>query len=142
MDCSRALLKDFIELCKLAKKKINWYTHQFYSIFWPPPNSIAPKLIRSRSSQRTRQVAHSFLPLSCRKLLFFVDCCVLSSSFGGRLQPRSGFFHFIFRCLNRHPKQRVIILPKRSSTAESCTPPHRWYCFRLVVVLFRLMAAA
>ncbi len=44
--------------------------------------------------------------------------CV-SSSFGGRLQPRSVFFHFIFRRSNCRPKRRVINLPKRSAAAES-----------------------
>ena len=68
----------------------------------------------------------------------------MPSSFGGRLQPRSVFFHSIFCRLNCPPKQRVIVLSKRSSAAKSCTkyPSHCWYCFWLVVVLFRLMAAA
>ena len=76
--------------------------------------------------------------------MFLVDCCVLSSSFGGRLQPRSVFFHFIFCRLNRRPKQWIIVLPKHSSTADSCNQyqPHRCYYYRLVVVLFWLMAAA
>ena len=53
------------------------------------------------------------------------------------------YLPFIFRCSNRRPKRRVIVLPKRSATAQSRLeyPPHHWYCFRLVVVLFRLMAA-
>ena len=60
--------------------------------------------------------------------------------FGGRSQPRSVFFHFFFRCSNHRQKQWVIVLPKRSAAAESCPeyPPHRWYCFWLVVVLFWL----
>ncbi len=68
--------------------------------------------------------------------------CV-SSLFGGRLQLRSVFFHFIFRRLNRHLKRRVIILPERSAVAESRLkqPPHHWYCFWLVVVLFLQMTA-
>jgi hypothetical protein len=56
----------------------------------------------------------------------------------------SEFFHFMFRRLNRHPKRVVIVLPKRSTPAESRPkyPPHRWHCFWLVFALLRLMAAA
>ena len=44
--------------------------------------------------------------------------------------------------MDHHPLINRSVLPKRSSAAESFTPPHRWYCFWLVAVLFRLMAAA
>jgi hypothetical protein len=45
--------------------------------------------------------------------------------------------------LNHRPKQQVIVLPKRSATAELRLEYllHCWYCFWLVVVLFWLMAA-
>ena len=61
--------------------------------------------------------------------------CV-SSSFGGRLQPRSVSFHFIICCSNCRPKQRVIVIPKRSAAVELRLeyPSHCWYCFGLVVV--------
>ena len=69
--------------------------------------------------------------------------CVFSS-LGGPPRPPSVFFHFIFRRSNSSQNRRVIVLPQRSATAESLPkyPPHPWYCFRLVVALVWLGAAA
>ncbi len=91
---------------------------------------------------RRGQISSHNLPPS--PTLYFGLLLCVSSSLGGPPRLSSVFFHFIFCRSNSHQNRRVMVLPQRSATAKSLPkyPTHRWYCFRLVVALVWLGAAA
>ena len=63
------------------------------------------------------QFSSQNLPLS--PTLYFGWLSYVFSSIGGRPRPPIVFFYFPFPESNFHPKRRVIVLPKRSTAAES-----------------------
>jgi len=72
----RALLKDFIELCKLAKKKKLLHSSVVF-YFLTSSQFDHPKIDPIALPLRPGEVTHSFLPLCRCNHVFLVDCCVL-----------------------------------------------------------------
>ena len=112
MDWSRALLEDFVELCRLAKNKIDLGTHLFSILFHFLTSShlIAPK---------SKRLCSPHIPVML--CILFYHLSIVPSFLGWLLhkivvrQPPKAMISFIFftlYCLIWLPKGREIVWPR------------------------------
>ena len=104
--------------CKILVRRLPKATNWFFNLIFcshihsPKRREIVPPHTIGRG-----QFSSQNLPLS--PTLYFGWLSYVFSSIGGRPRPPIVFFHFPFPESNFHPKRRVIVLPKRSTAAES-----------------------
>jgi hypothetical protein len=98
MGYSRAPTKDFIQFCKLPKKKNNLIKASILFYYRLSPNLTALETIQYRPPCAFRWFPVVSIPRRSR--VYSVDCCVYLS-IGGRLRPRRNLYFLFFGPLIR-----------------------------------------